>query len=241
MRKEIFEKYHVERIRVTELARLYHVSRVTIYKVLKRARQQELYQRSSTNLRYRSLEYGLKRLAKIEQKLEEKLKTQAKRYNKAYPGEMLHVDTCSLPHLRGESRFTPQECLHIAIDDFSRELYAAILPDKTSASSALFLKQVLAECPYTIEQVYSDNGVEYKGNPDKHAFMQACAEHGITQRFTRVRTPRTNGKAERVIRTIFQMWHDKHEFTSRAQRKVLLVRFVNYCNTVWVKSCWIRN
>src|SRR3989338_2872714 len=42
------------------------------------------------------------------------------------------------------------ETLYIAIDDFSRELYAAILSDKTQYSSTAFLSQVLEECPYTI-------------------------------------------------------------------------------------------
>ena len=63
--------------------------------------------------------------------MEEKLKKQAKRYNKAYPGEMVHVDTKRLPLLEGERPKDTREYLFIGIDDFSRELYAAILPDKT--------------------------------------------------------------------------------------------------------------
>jgi integrase, catalytic domain protein len=35
----------------------------------------------------------MKRLAKVERSIQEKLKKQAKRYNKSYPGEMVHVDT----------------------------------------------------------------------------------------------------------------------------------------------------
>jgi hypothetical protein len=35
--------------------------------------------------------------------------------------------------------------LFVAIDDFSRELYAAILPDKTQVSAKAFLEQVLEE------------------------------------------------------------------------------------------------
>ena len=90
----------------------------------------------------------------------------------------------------------------MAIDDFSRELYAAILPDKTQVSARAFLEQVLKECPYTIEQYDTDNGKEYKGDPTHHAFMKLCAENRIEQRFTRVRNPKTNGKAERVIKTM---------------------------------------
>ena len=30
----------------------------------------------------------------------------------------------------------------------------------------------MKKCPYTIEQIYSDNGWEYRGNPGHHAFMR---------------------------------------------------------------------
>ena len=63
--------------------------------------------------------------------------------------------------------------------------------------------------------------------------MVKCKEHKIEQGFTKVRSPRTNGKAERVIRTIMNMWHDKTRFNSSAHRKNELKRFVNYYN--WVK------
>lgn len=90
----------------------------------------------------------------------------------------------------------------MAIDDFSRELFAAILPDKTRYLSEKFLKQVIDECAYAIEQAYSDNGTEYRGNP------------------------------ERVIRTLMEMWHGKTVFKNRAHRKTELVRFLNHYNTV---------
>ena len=99
------------------------------------------------------------------------------------------------PPYRRDSKET-HEYLFVAIDDFSRELFASILPDKAQYSSETFLKQVLNECAYTIEQSYSDNGLEYKGNPENHAFMKLCTENKIEQRFTKVKTPRTNGKAE---------------------------------------------
>jgi transposase len=35
---------------------------------------------------------------------------------------------------------------------------------------------------------------------------------GIEQGFTRPKTPRTKGKAERVIRTIMEQWHEKTGF-----------------------------
>jgi transposase InsO family protein len=171
-------------------------------------------------------------LSKIEHELEEKLKKKARRYNKKYPGEMIHFDTKRLPLLEKENTNLNREYLFVAIDDFSRELYAVILPDKTQYSSEKFLKQVLDECPYTVEQTYSDNGLEYRGNTEHHAFAKFCKENKIEQRFTKVKCPQTNGKAERVIRTIMEMWHNKTIFKSRQHRKTELVRFINYYNTV---------
>ncbi|SDY29568.1 DDE-type integrase/transposase/recombinase [Nitrosomonas sp. Nm33] len=84
------------------------------------------------------------------------MKREAKRYNKSYPGELVHFDTKRLPLLKGQSPTQPREYLFVAVDDFSRELYAAILPDKTQ-------KTVIAQCPCQIDYAYSDNGKEYKG------------------------------------------------------------------------------
>jgi len=231
-RQEIAEKYFKEGVRIATLAREYQVSRNTIYNVINRARLNDFSIHKSVNKRYRCLKYGLKRLSKVEAELEKKLKAQAKRYNKQYPGEMIHSDHTKLPLLKGETPFSKPEHLFVAIDDFSRELYATILPDKTQYSAAKFLEQVLEECPYAIETWYTDNGTEYKGNPKEHEFMKLCQANNIKQSFTRVKTPRTNGKAERVIRTILEMWHNKTEFKSRIHRQQELIRFVNYYNTV---------
>lgn len=231
-RQEIFDSYYKQNVRICDLCRQYSVSQPTIYKVLERGRNKDFSLHKSTNKRFRYLEYGLKRLAKVEAELEKKLKKQAKRFNKSYPGEMMHADITTLPLLKGESPFEKPERLFVAIDDFSRELYAAILPDKTQYSAARFLEQVVNECPYTIEVWYTDNGREFVANPGTHAFMKLCKAYNIKQNFTKMRTLKTNGKAERVIRTIMEMWHNKTRFKSKAHRKQELVRFVNYYNTV---------
>lgn len=231
-RKQLTDDYFKNHIRICDLCQKYQISRPTVYKIIYRSRNNDYSVHRSENKRFRCLEYGIKRLSKIERKIEEKLKKQAKRYNKSYPGEMIHFDTKRLPLLQGEKSKSAREYLFAAIDDFSRELYAAILPDKTQYSAEKFLKQVLDECPYAIEQTYSDNGLEYRGNPKHHAFMKLCQENKIEQRFTKVKCPRTNGKAERVIRTIMNMWHSRIEFKSRQHRKTELVRFINFYNAV---------
>lgn len=230
-RKLIFEDRFQHQMRISELATKYRVSKVTIFKVLKRGRANDFTIHKSENARFRTILYGLRRLAKIEKIIEERLKKQARRYNKDYPGQMVHVDSKRLPHLSGDAGRASFETLFVAIDDYSRELYAAILPTRDQWSSNAFLHQVLDECPYTIEDIYSDNGSEFKGLPH-HAFARTCHENGIGQHFTKPRTPQTNGKAERVIKTIMMMWYAKTEFKSRVHRKQELIRFVNFYNTV---------
>lgn len=230
-REEIWRLWQTGHWKVATLAEHYRVSRPTIYKVLARARKQEFIPRQSINDRFRTMKYGLKRLAKIEADLERRRKAEARRYNKSYPGELVHFDTKRLPLLKGEDATRPREHLFVAIDDFSRELYAGIYPDKTQFSAGAFLQQVLGECPYTLEYAYSDNGKEYKGTAN-HEFVKLCSENGIGQKFTRCNRPQTNGKAERVIRTLMEMWHTQEQFKDRKQRQISLLRFINFYNTV---------
>ena len=175
-RQAIWLAYTQEKESVTSLARRYQVSRVTTYRALKAARAKLPKPQTGTNNRFKQAKYGMKRLAKVEHSIQEKLKRQAKRYNKSYPGEMVHVDTKRLPLPKGQKATDKRDYLFVAIDDFSRGLYAAILPDKTADSAAKFLtEQVIEPCPYLIECVYSDNGSEYKGGAS-HTFGTACYE-----------------------------------------------------------------
>ena len=164
-RKEICSRYYNDRAKASHLADEYHVTLPTIYKIIKRGREKDFSLHKSANARYRCLEWGIRRLAKVEKELEEKLKKEARRYNKNYLGQMIHMDTKRLPLLEGETPTKAREYLFVAIDDFSKELFTAIMPDKTSVSARKFLDQVTQETAYTIETVYTDNGREYKGNP----------------------------------------------------------------------------
>jgi transposase InsO family protein len=233
-RKELAREYFVDKVKKKDLIVKYGVTYPTVQKILARAKQDDYSIHTSSNKRYRCLEYGLKRLGKIERAIQDKLARQARRYEKDYPGEMLHFDTKRLPLLTGETRLDGHEYLFVAIDDHSRELYAGIYSDKSMFSSADFLNVVLAQCPYSIERILTDNGTEYKGRYSEHAFMKTCGEAGITQKFTKVRCPQTNGKAERVIRTLMEGWHNKDSelFTSRERRAQALARYVNYYNCI---------
>ena len=130
-RKDICDKHFKDKLRVSDLSREYHVSRPTIYKILHRGRKNDYSIHTSSNALFRCLKYGIRRLARIEKALEERLKRKAKRYNKDYSGKMIHGDTKRLPLLENQKITEKREYLFVAIDDFSRELFVTIMPDKT--------------------------------------------------------------------------------------------------------------
>ncbi len=213
--------------RATDLAKYYHVSRKTLYEVFKKAKLGVFENYSSKNLRYRTIEYGLRKIKKTAIKLEKKLlkrEIRLKRYEKKHPGEMVHTDTSVLSLVSGESNTTPKEYLYVFIDDYSRTLFADILPDQTSYSAAIVLDEAIEMLPFEIESIYSDNGKEFKG-----AFKLQCQRQHIPQRYTKPYRPQTNGKAERVIKTIKNVFK-QHHFISREERRRFLYAFVRYYN-----------
>ena len=215
---------------VTDMADKYGVSRKTLYEVFKKAKLGVFSNYSSKNLRYRTLEYGLKRLAKVEIKTGKKLKKRERRlnrYQKTYPGEMVHTDSSMLPLLRGEAIVTPREYLYVFIDDYSRFLFADILPDQTSWSASICLDEAIIMMPFDIEVMYSDNGKEFKG-----AFKELCIKEDIKQQHTQPYHPQTNGKAERVIKTIKTELLKGRPHTTREERRRHLYAFVRHYNQV---------
>jgi transposase InsO family protein len=225
-RREAYRRWR-EGDRVTELASYYRVSRKTLYEVFRKAKLGVFENYSSKNLRYRTIEYGLKKLDRIERKIEKKLAKRAlrlNRYVKSRPGEMVHTDSSILPLISGEAMTTPKEYLYVFIDDCSRTLFADIMPDQTSYSAAIALDEALTTLPFPVERIYSDNGKESKG-----AFKALCAHRRIPQQFTKPYRPQTNGKAERVIKTIKQSLRE-HRFISREERRRILYAIVRHYN-----------
>ena len=228
-RREVYRRW-CQGDPVTDLARQYRVTRKTLYEVFKKAKLSVFGNYSSKNLRYRTLEFGLRRLEKVERAIRKKLgkrERRLNRYQKEYPGEMVHTDSSLLPLLRGEAMTTPKEYLYVFVDDHCRWLFADIMPDQTSWSAAICLDEALLMMPFTVDCMYSDNGKEFKG-----AFKAQCKKNTIVQKFTKPYTPQTNGKAERVIKTIKTELLKGHAHLSREERRRHLYAFVRWYNQV---------
>ena len=92
-RQAIWLAYTQGKESVTSLARRYQVSRVTIYRALKAARGRLLKPQTSTNNRFKQAKYGMKRLAKVERGIQEKLDLLRK-----YPEDLQFPNEIRKPH-----------------------------------------------------------------------------------------------------------------------------------------------
>lgn len=162
------------------------------------------------------------------------------RYERAAPGELLHIDTKKLGRINGVGhRITGDRTLnrnkgigwdvvHLAIDDHSRVSFAQVLPDETTASCTHFLREAVAYYAglgVRIERVMTDNGAGYK-----NTFRAVCDELGVRHIKTRPYTPKTNGKAERFVQTSLREWAYARPYDSSAQREAALQPFLHRYN-----------
>jgi transposase InsO family protein len=161
------------------------------------------------------------------------------RYERERSGELLHLDIKRLakivkpghrmPGIRTSSRGAGYECLHVAIDDFSRVTFSEILSDQSAMTAAGFLRRAVAwyaSQGITIERVLSDNGGCYKSRD----FLKTCAELSITPKRTRPYRPQTNGKAERMIQTLIREWAYRHSYPSSFERTSALPGYLHRYN-----------
>jgi transposase InsO family protein len=166
------------------------------------------------------------------------------RYERARPGELVHVDVKRLGRIEGgagwrvrdrKQHYNPTftdkagnrrrtvgwEYVHIAVDDHSRLAYAEVLADERATTAVAFLRRALAffaRYGITVERVLTDNGPAYRSTI--HAL--ACRALRIRHLRSRPYRPQTNGKAERFIRTLISGWAYGAIYRSSRERTVAL-------------------
>jgi len=165
------------------------------------------------------------------------------RYQRARPGELLHIDVKKLGRIgkgaghrvtgkrgRGQrSRGVGWEFVHVCVDDATRLAYVEVLADEKAKTAVGFLKRALrfyAAHGVTVERLMTDNGSAYRSTV--HAI--ACRALKIKHIRTRPYRPRTNGKAERFIRTMLGGWAYGAVYQTSAQRRRALPAWLDFYN-----------
>jgi transposase InsO family protein len=132
-----------------------------------------------------------------------------------HPGFLVAQDTCYVGYIKGIGKLYHQA----AIDTHSNIGFAKLYSDKTSISACdLMNDRVLPffdEYMMIVLRALTDNGREYCGSKENHAYELFLHLNEIEHTRTRVRRPQTNGAVERLNQTI------QEEFYKVAFRKKL--------------------
>jgi transposase InsO family protein len=177
---------------------------------------------------------GLNRLSRLEPP------EPPNRYCRRHPGELIHIDIKKLgkfsrpghrvkPRGPGRTWRAGWEYCHVAIDDTSRLAYVEILEDETAQSCIAFLGRAIAwfaDQGIVVQRIMTDNGSGYRS----HAHAKAVGALGIKHLRTRPYRPRTNGKAERFIKTLQAEWAYAASYSDHWHRRRVLAPWVEYYN-----------
>jgi transposase InsO family protein len=177
---------------------------------------------------------GLGRLSRLEPP------EPANRYERKRPGELLHIDVKKLGRIgrpghrvngdrRTRMRGIGWEYVHVCVDDATRIAYVEVLDDERAVTAAGFLRRAVAHYRahgIRVERVLTDNGSCYRGVV--HAL--ACKTLGIKHLRTRPYRPRTNGKAERFIRTMLGGWAYGAIYGNSEERRAALAGWLDFYN-----------
>ncbi len=165
----------------------------------------------------------------------------ANRYERLRPGELLHIDVKKLVKVgdgaghRMTARRTKHargigwEFVHVCVDDATRLAYVEVLADEKAQTAIGFLKRALRfyrARGVRVERLMTDNGPAYLSI----AHALACRALGIRHLRTRPYRPRTNGKAERFIRTLLGGWAYGAIYASSSERTAALSGWLDHYN-----------
>jgi transposase InsO family protein len=166
------------------------------------------------------------------------------RYEHPRPGDLLHIDVKKLGrvpdgggwrlHGRKEEvrgRGNGYDYLHVAIDDHSRVAYIEALPDERDATCAEFLYRAVTwfrDHGVQVRKILTDNAKVYRVGGNWRA---VCVALGIRRRFTKPGCPWTNGKAERLNRTLLAEFAYAQPWLSNTDRLAALDSWVDRYNT----------
>ena len=185
--------------------------------------------------------HGVHRLADLDRPT----RVPIRRYERARPGELVHVDVKKLGRippggghrLLGRGTETRRrkagwgyDYLHAAVDDHSRVAYVEVHPDERGDTAARFLLRAgayFAELGVRVDRVMTDNHPSYTYS---RAVREALAALGARHLLTPKYRPQANGKVERFNRTLLTEWAYARLYRSNAERLRTLPRWLDFYN-----------
>jgi transposase InsO family protein len=168
-----------------------------------------------------------------------------RRYERDAPGDLVHVDIKKLGRIPdgggwkvlGRSNETEgfekrkraigYAFIHSAVDDYSRLAYSEVLANEQKGTAAGFWSRArafFATHGITVHEVLTDNGPCYRSFEFRDALGDA------RHRFTRPYRPQTNGKVERLNRTLLEEWGYVRPYLSEAERTAALAEWLHLYN-----------
>jgi transposase InsO family protein len=164
----------------------------------------------------------------------------ANRYETPRPGMLVHIDVKKLARIArpghrvinsraGQHRGAGWELVHVAVDGATRLAYTEVLSDERKETACGFLARAVAwfhTQGIRVERILTDNGSAYRS----HLHRRTCTELGIRHSRTRPYRPRTNGKAERFIKTLTERWAYGAIYATSAERTRALTSWMRFYN-----------
>jgi transposase InsO family protein len=175
-------------------------------------------------------------------------KSTALRYERARPGELIHMDVKKIGRIpdgggwkahgrqAGDTAARKKarigfDYVHSAVDDHSRLAYSEILPDEKGPTCGAFLARAAdyfaAQGIPHIERVITDNHFSYRRSNDVAAVIAALNAKHV---FIKPHCPWQNGKVERFNRTLQTEWAYRQVFTSNDARCAALAPWLDDYN-----------
>jgi len=176
-------------------------------------------------------------------------KTTAVRYERAQPGELVHMDVKKIGRIpdgggwRAHGREMGStaarkririgfDYVHSVVDDHSRLAYSEILDDEKAATCAAFFDRAVehfaAHGITTIDAVMTDNHWSYTRS---NGLADILDRLGAAHVLIRPHCPWQNGKVERFNRTLQTEWAYRQIFTTNDERSAALAPWLEDYNT----------
>jgi transposase InsO family protein len=174
-------------------------------------------------------------------------KTTTRRYERARPGELVHMDVKKIGRIpngggwrahgrahrertRDRAAKIGYDYVHSLVDDHSRLAYSEVLTDEKGPTCAGFLTRAAdyfaAHGIARIERIMTDNAWAYR-----YSLREVVTRLGARQVFIKPHCPWQNGKVERLNRTLQTEWAYRQIFTSNTQRTHALAPWIEHYNT----------